>query len=242
LSSTFTTVAAGGFKIQYVDQTESSGDYTSDNFEIGGSLVSALQMGLALHSTVAVGIMVIGYQTGESVSANNKYPNLVDQLVAQKFINLRAYSLYLDDKETLSGFILFGGIDTEKFIGSLKVLPIQKNPRTNTINAFIVLMTSLSITNKSGTSTWTSSSISVPVVLDSDTTLTHLPGDLVNTIISQLGAVDDTNYSNLIFVDCDWRTTRVNKSLTFVFGGSNGPAIHVLLSEVIRTITGHYPD
>jgi hypothetical protein len=198
-------------------------------------------MGLALHSMVAVGIMGIGYQTGESVSANNRYPNLADQLVAQKFINLGAYSLYLDDKETLSGSILFGGIDTEKFIGSLKVLPIQKNPRTNTINAFIVLMTSLSITDKSRTSTWTSSSISVPVIFDSGTTPTYLPGDLVNAIISQLGAVDDTNYSNLIFVDCDWRTTRANDSLAFVFGGSNGPAIHVPLSEVIRTITGHYP-
>lgn len=49
-SSTFTTVAVGGFKIQYVDQTGNSGGYISDNFEIGGSLVSALQMGLALHS------------------------------------------------------------------------------------------------------------------------------------------------------------------------------------------------
>lgn len=241
-SSTFTTVAAEGFKIEYVDQTQASGDYISDNFEIGGSIVSALQIGLALHSTVGVGIMGIGYQTGESVSAKNRYPNLVDQLVAQKLINLRAYSLYLDDKETSSGSILFGGIDTEKFIGSLKALPTQKNPQTNTIDAFIVLMTSLSITDKSGTSTWTSSSISVPVVLDSGTTLTYLPAGLVDTIISQLGAVDDTNYSDLIFVDCDWRTTRANDSLSFGFGGSNGPVIHVPLSELIRTIRGHYPD
>jgi hypothetical protein len=50
-----------------VDQTKSSGDYISDKFEIGISLVLALQMGLAQHSTVGVGIMEIGYQTGESV-------------------------------------------------------------------------------------------------------------------------------------------------------------------------------
>jgi hypothetical protein len=241
-SSTFTTVAVGGFEIQYLDKTQSSGDYISDNFEIGGSLVSALQMGLALHSTVGVGIMGIGYQTDESVSAKNRYPNLVDQLVLQKFINLRAYSLYLDDKETSTGSVLFGGIDTEKFIGTLKVLPIQKNPRTNTINAFIVLMTSLSITENSGIATWTSSDISVPVVLDSGTTLAYLPADLVQAIISQLGAVDDTKNSNLTFVDCDWRTTRANDFLSFGFGGSDGPVIHVPLSEVIRTIVGYYPD
>lgn len=80
-SSTFTTVAAGGFKIQYVDQTKSSGDYISDSFEIGGSLIPTLQMGLALHSTVTGGIMGIWYQTGESVSVNNRYLNLERQPV-----------------------------------------------------------------------------------------------------------------------------------------------------------------
>jgi hypothetical protein len=241
-SSTFATVAAGGFKIKYLDNAQSSGDYISDNFEIGDSLVSALQMGLALHSTIGVGIMGIGYQTDEAVAVQNRYPNLIDQLATQKLINLRAYSLYLDDQETASGFVLFGGIDTAKFIGALKVLQIQKNSQTNIIDSFIVLMTSLSINDKSGMSTWTSSSMSLPVVLDSGTTLTYLPPDLVNTIISQLGAVDDTDYSDLIFVDCDWRTTRPNDSISFGFGDSNGPLIQVPLSELIRTITGYYPD
>jgi hypothetical protein len=86
------------------------------------------------------------------------------------------------------------------------------------------------------------SNISVPVVLDSGTTLTYLPSDLTNAIISQFGAIDDTRYSNLIFVDCDWCTTRANDSLSFGFGGSNGPAIHISLNEVIWTITGDYPD
>jgi hypothetical protein len=105
-SSTFATVAAGGFKIKYLDNAQSSGDYISDNFEIGDSLVSALQMGLALHSTIGVGIMGIGYQTDEAVAVQNRYPNLIDQLATQKLINLRAYSLYLDDQETASGFVL----------------------------------------------------------------------------------------------------------------------------------------
>lgn len=241
-SSTFKTVAQGGFRVEYLSQLKGSGDFISDNFEIGGFSVKALQMGLALHSTVGSGIMGIGYQAGESVSTENRYPNLIDQLVSQNLINLRAYSLYLDDMETSTGLILFGGIDTEKFIGTLKVLPIQKDPQTQTFATFYVLMTSLSMTDQAGkTAVFTNADFPLSVILDSGTSLTFLPSYLVDAIISELGAVDDSYNSGLIFVDCDWRTTRSNEFLTFGFGGSGGPLIHVTLSEVIRSLRNKYP-
>jgi hypothetical protein len=116
------------------------------------------------------------------------------------------------------------------------------NPRTNTINAFIVLITSLSITGKYGASTWCSSNISLPVVLDSVTMVMHLPSDLVDTIISQFSAIDDTGYfeSHLRGLRLAYNTSE--QLPKFGFGDSNGSVIHVPRSEVIRTITGDYPD
>jgi hypothetical protein len=226
-----------------VDQLRSSGDYISDNFEIGGASVKGIQMGLALRSTVGIGIIGIGYRAGESVLPKNRYPNLIDELVNQSLINLRAYSLYLDDKETSSGSILFGGIDTEKFVGTLKVLPVQKDPQSQTFESFFVLMTSLSMTDQSGqTSAFTNADFPLLVVLDSGTSLTYLPTHLVDAIISETGAVDDTDNTGFIFVNCDLRTTRPNAFLTFGFGGSSGPVIHVPLSEIIRSLHNKYPE
>lgn len=194
-------------------------------------------MGLALNTTVGIGILGIGYQAGESVAPKNRYPNLMDQFVAQKLINLRAYSLYLDDKETIKGSILFGGIDTEKFIGTLKPLPLQVDPNVGYIRSFTVLFTSLSVTDQSGTiSTLTNSTFSIPVILDSGTTLTYVPYTLLAQIVKLLGAVDDSKDSGLVFVDCGWRASRANEFLSFGFGGSNGPIINVPLTEFIRNL------
>lgn len=230
-------VSPGGFSIKYADKSASKGDYISDNFQINGATVSALQMGLAYNTTVGMGIMGIGYQAGESVTTKNRYPNLVDQLAAQKLINLKAYSLWLDDLETTTGKVLFGGIDTAKFVGQLKVLPVQNDPRSASIRSFTVFMTSLSVTDNSGsTSTLTNSTFQLPVILDSGTTISYVPSAVLKSIISQLGAVDDRGGSGVIFVDCNWRTTRPNEFISFGFGGSGGPVINIPISEFIRTL------
>ena len=66
---------------------------------IGGITVKTLQMGLATNTDIAAGIMGIGYDTNEAIFqiGNTGYPNLVDMMVAQKLINSKAYSLWLND-------------------------------------------------------------------------------------------------------------------------------------------------
>lgn len=240
-SSTYNTITTNGFRISYADKTGSSGDYFSDDFEIGGAKVSALQMGLAINTTVGVGIMGIGYTAGESVTAKLRYPNLVDQLVAQKLINLKAYSLWLNDKESTTGNVLFGGIDTAKFVGTLKVIPVRPDIRTNTIRSFTVYLTGLSVTDDSGSaSALTNSSFTLPVILDSGTTISYLPQSILDSIVNAIGGFDDQDRSGYTFVDCDWRTTRQNSYLSFTFGANGGPVINVPLSEVIRTLSRTY--
>lgn len=97
----------------------SSGDYMTDDFTIGGATIKNLQMGLANTTTSGFGIIGIGYDENEASLTSITsvpYPNLIDQMVSQGLINTKAYSLYLDDLEEATGSIVFGGVDTNKFM------------------------------------------------------------------------------------------------------------------------------
>jgi hypothetical protein len=54
-------------------------------------------MGLALNSSLGIGIMGISFDTEEAGGAV-QYPNLVDTMVSQSIIATQAYSLWLDDR------------------------------------------------------------------------------------------------------------------------------------------------
>lgn len=174
--------------------------------------------------------MGIGYDTNEASATI--YPNIIDQMVAQGLINLKAYSLYLDDVNANTGTVLFGGIDQGKFQGQLSVLPIQKDPELGIYREFLITMSSLSVTDSSG-KVGAISSTSLNVILDSGTSLTYLPDDIVSDLITLLSGVDDTADTGVILVDCSILEGEPNAYFTFSFGGSNGAKIRVPFSEMI---------
>lgn len=93
-SSTFETVGRGEFAIRYVDGTGSAGDYFTDNVRLGdGVTITNLQMGLAHEATSNWGMLGIGYPA--AVAAAEPYPNIIDLLLEQGHIPIKAYSLYL---------------------------------------------------------------------------------------------------------------------------------------------------
>src|SRR6202035_321064 len=96
------------------------------------------------------------------------YPNLVDQMVTQKLIQSRTYSLYLDDISASTGNILFGGVDTAKFQGTLATFPINTD-RTGAASQFIITLTGLSVTSATGNTGGVGASSLYPlsVLLDS---------------------------------------------------------------------------
>jgi hypothetical protein len=132
-SSTFLTTIPDGLDAEQGDGNPDGntvrlvGDYFTDSFGIGGAQLKALQMGLALNSansTLYYGILGLGRPVNEAVIVPNKtpYPNFMDQLVSQSLISTRSYSFYLNDLNSSTGSIVFGGIDTRKFTGTLGVL------------------------------------------------------------------------------------------------------------------------
>lgn len=100
LSKTYKLVARNTFQIRYQDNSRIQGDYFTDTVVIGDKSIADMQMGLARYATRGVGILGIGFQSGESIAATDPdliYPNLVNQLKNQKYINSLAYSLWLND-------------------------------------------------------------------------------------------------------------------------------------------------
>lgn len=247
-SSTFVDVAPGGFNISYVDGSSITGDYFADTFTMGKTSLKNLTMGLATSADRALGIMGIGYAAGEAIATQpgSTYPNVIDVLKSQGFINSKAYSLWLNDlsksiphpilmpnsnacSDDDTGSILFGGIDTSKYTGQLIGLPVQKDVDSGVLDSFTVAFTSLSVKDSSGSAKLTRENIAVPAILDSGTTDTLLPDDVAADIASGIGAISDSTYG--FVVPCELSKTKA--SFTFGFGGSNGPSIDVPLEEFI---------
>lgn len=234
-SSTFHVVEKGGFNISYVDGSGSTGDYFQDVFSIGGASMKQFQMGLALLSTIGVGILGIGYADSEAnvFSGNgSQYPNLPDALVSAGLAPTQAYSLWLNDLDASTGSILFGGIDTKKYQGNLisvNVLPGSKADGS-TITSFTVAFTSLVASSSSGSDTLTPANYAEPAILDSGTTITLLPDSLATKVFEEVGATVDQQLGAVV-VPCS--LARNSGTLNFGFGGAGGPVIKVGMSELV---------
>lgn len=95
------------FQISYLDNSQISGSYFTDTVSIGKQSIDKLQMGLADDADRDLGIMGIGFQSGESVqSPSDRYPNIVNKLKDQGLIATLAYSLWLNNDQGL----LLGGL------------------------------------------------------------------------------------------------------------------------------------
>ncbi|KAI0147552.1 aspartic peptidase domain-containing protein [Xylariaceae sp. FL1272] len=229
-SSTYDVVDPDGFDISYVDGSGSSGDYIADTFRIAGATIKALQMGLAAQSTINSGLIGVGFDT--NVAAERVYSNLIDEFMAQDVIATKSYSLYLNDLESSTGTILFGGIDTKKFIGDLKVIKIQ--PETyggqQIYSSFSVTLTNLNITDGDNSKSYITQDIDV--VLDSGTTLTYLPTTVAERIFAAFNAYDDSQGTGLVYINCDYLTNKPDMTFDFRFGAS-GPLVRVPIDEMI---------
>src|SRR5271170_5343633 len=224
-SSTYTLVNHN-FNISYVDGTGASGDYVTDTLSIGGQTLSDFQFGIGLESTSSEGVLGIGYTSNEiQVNRNQQqaYPNLPAAMVDAGLIQSNAYSLWLNDLDASTGQILFGGVNTAKYSGSLETVPIIQE--YGAYFEFIIALTGLSISGSSSMSS--SSSLPAPVLLDSGSSLLYLPNDLTTDIFNEVNAVYDSN-AGAAYVDCSLADS--DSSISFSFSGAT---ISVPFSELV---------
>ena len=135
-----------------------------------------------------------------------------------------------------AGSILFGGIDTKKYVGDLSRIAIYPSQRLFT--SFIVALTSLVASSPSGSDTLTSTSFPIPVVLDTGTTLSYLPNDIALQAWKEVGAVYSPEFE-LALLPCSMATSK--GFFTFGFAGPQGPKINVSMDEMVLDLTTNTP-
>ncbi|KAL0474368.1 aspartic peptidase domain-containing protein [Neurospora intermedia] len=240
-SSSYKVLEKDSFEIRYLDNSTAAGDYITDDLNIGGTTIKSLQMGYATKTVRGAGILGVGYSS--NVASQQRYPNLIDQFVAQKLITTKAYSLYLNDRRSDTGSILFGGIDKDKFIGDLSILPIYLARGQAEPIHFEVEMQSVSLAlTKNGKTTKiistdpSLSQTSTIAILDSGTTLSYLPSKITDQIHTKLSVYVDEIWTGLTFIDCQYLTSNPDLRLSFTFGSN--ATVSVPVWELVLDLLG----
>lgn len=170
------------FHIEYGDLTTSDGEYYTDSVSLGGATVKNVQLGVVSSTSVNTGVFGIGPDTLEA--ADTQYKNFPDLLVQQGLISSNYYSLYLDGPTAASGSVIFGGIDSSKYSGSLIKVPVVSKQREE--------VTLGSISHGDGSN----QSAGFPVLLDSGTTVSYFLPDDADAFASHF---DNLSYSGLLY-------------------------------------------
>ncbi|KAH8787657.1 aspartic peptidase domain-containing protein [Hyaloscypha finlandica] len=166
-----------------------------------------LQMGLANSTTRDVGVMGIGYDANEATQ--NYYHNFMDEMVSDGLTNTKLYSLWLNDLGSSSGSILFGGIDTEKYYGTLSSIPINKDGNGPYLSRFPVSRAQF--------------------IPESSTVYMYLPQENVDVIYSVFGV--EIGLDKSPYIDCKY-----NNSSYLSFGFESGTVISVPYSEFVSKL------
>ena len=199
----------------------------TDTFTIGSSTLASLQFGIGYTSTSTEGILGIGYTINEvqvGRAGESAYNNLPAQMVADGLIQSNAYSLWLNDLDASTGSILFGGIDTEKYSGTLQTLPIQKEQ--GVFAEFLITLTAVSLG-----STIIATKQAQAVLLDSGSSLTYLPDSITEAIYEQVNAQYDSS-EGAAYVPCSLANNDTTLDFTF-----SSPTISVPMNELVIEVT-----
>jgi hypothetical protein len=221
-SSTYAYIGSY-FSISYVDGSAASGDYVTDMMELGSAGLTDFQFGVGYESTSAQCILGIGYPINEvqvSRAGMEPYENLPAKMVSAGHIATPAYSLWLNDLDANRGEILFGGIDTEQYHGTLQTLPVQQN--AGAYAEFFITMTALHLGGETVTE-----DKAAAVLLDSGSSLTYLPDSWVDEVYRALG-VQWSNRDQTAYAPCSLAND--TRTLDFDF---SGVVIPVEMNEVV---------
>ncbi|KAJ8127072.1 hypothetical protein O1611_g6565 [Lasiodiplodia mahajangana] len=120
-NSTTSSHSLGNYTIEYVDDTVIELDYYTDTYALStGTTLQDVKFGVANRTDYENGVLGLGFPTNEDPS-----PPIIAQLASQGKTNSKAFSLALSNSSAANGgVVIFGGVDTMKFSGSLSVRQI----------------------------------------------------------------------------------------------------------------------
>jgi hypothetical protein len=168
------------------------------------------------------------------VQGVNAYPYVLDTMKAQGVIKSRAFSLDLRGVDNPTGALIFGGIDTGKYIGALAKLPILPAEDTPLgADRYYVTMTRIGLTLPDG-NVVQSEPLDTPVFLDSGATLSHLPTRIYEALVGSFADAMFEPESGFYLVPCE--VTELEGSVDFYF---EAKTIRVPFNEFIWQQAGY---
>ena len=120
--------------------------------------------------------------------------------------------MWLNDLDANTGQILFGGVNTDKYHGSLHTVPILK--LAGEYSAFLISLDSISVDGFNVTPSF----FPAQVLLDSGSTLMYLPNNIAKSIYNRVQAATDSRSGSVIaYVPC--ALAHQEKTIDFTFSG-----------------------
>ena len=247
-SSTYNYVDSQFYMDYYNPNDYDEGDYVKDVVGLGGKTLNDVSFGVAYDGYDPVGVLGISFTFEENGRMD---PTVLDLMKQQGLIDRKAYSLFLNSLDTKAGSILFGGVDTSRYLGNLISLPLQRD-YTRNITDLSVTLSSVSITDASGKTTpilppakpgtsTTPTFDPVPACLDSGTWDLELPLSIADTIVSGMGGT--FTVADGYVVPCSYAQQHADSlSFTFGFGGEGGAQIKVPLHQLMTDDDFRFKD
>lgn len=195
-------------------------EYGYDFVTVGSAKINQQVFGVAYDSTDhSVGI--IGVAPALS-GWDSPYAYVIDNLLAQKFIQSRAFALDLRNIGSDRGAVIFGGIDTKKFSGALEprpIIPAGQAPDGRT--RYWIFLDGISVTMDDGTTAPVFDQANgQAVLLDSGYTVSALPTAHFQKILAAFpSAKADPNNGGQYLVDCAVAKS-VKGSVNYKFGST----------------------
>ncbi|KAK4450238.1 peptidase A1 [Podospora aff. communis PSN243] len=197
-------------------------NYVSDYVRLGSASVAQQIFGVAHDSAHAtVGIMGAGPALGGWASP---YPFVIDSLAQQGVINSRAFSMDLRGFDSAAGAVIFGGIDTKKYQGSLfkaPVVPAAQSPDGWT--RWWMRLSGIKVNQPNGNVvdvyTKSTGQPGQTFLVDSGYTLTALPTSIFNQLLAAFPSAVYVPSADLYLVDC--MDPGEGGTIDFIFGDEN---------------------
>lgn len=225
---------APDFMITYEDTSYAKGVWRSDYVSIGSLNVSECNFAVVNETNSDVGVLGIGLPDLEvtvDTESPYTYENFPIRLKSIGAIKKVAYSLYLNDVDSMTGSVLFGAVDHAKYSGQLQTVPlVNLDPRLyDHPSTFHIVLNSVTLGD--GTQEILVTNSSSAALLDSGTGLSYLPKNMVESIAKLLnGEINEEGYYE---VDCIYNTSSAHVDFNFT-----GVHIKVPLSDVIMRPEG----
>jgi len=166
--------------------------YVYETVKLGSATITRQVIGISVEShQIPLGILGLS----PPIRGVNEYPYLLDTMKAQGVIKSRAFSMDLRTVDSKEGALIFGGIDTGKYIGVLAKLPMLARQQTPLgADRYYVTMTGVGLTFPDGRIE-RSQDINVPVFLDSGGTLSRLPTPIYNAFAASFKDAEFDHFS-----------------------------------------------